>query len=401
MNLPNILLINIQSNGYFKDLLRLRAFQDVVDEIEEKVEYIEPWIPRTRTPSTAFCLLYKLFTVRMTAAQLKDMLRSNQQQMVRGMGFLFVRFCIDPKQMWKWIAPYVADESLIKYKQKGAAIPLYEFIQLLFLGNKYCDILFPRIPIPIAKELKQKFEEINAQYEDYDEPIETTESEETSANRVTDGSHPLKNGNSIREPASDRSRRRSSRSRSVDRAKKHSSSPLRRQHPSSRSRGSDDRRFRNIDRRSRYQISSTSRKRSRSRSLYDSHSRHEHRGSKRHHRRSRSRSPRKSGSPSKRRASRSRGRSPRTSGSPGHNRRSNSRSKSRSPSPEISEETLARFKAELDPKPQPSALSSSLEKLKSLYAVQKPSSASSYYAGRSRLNDDSCKPESFVLGLRY
>ena len=63
--------------------------------------------------------------------------------------------------------------------------PLYEFIQLLFLGNKYCDILFPRIPIPIAKELKQKFEEINAQYEDYDEPIETTESEETSANRVT------------------------------------------------------------------------------------------------------------------------------------------------------------------------------------------------------------------------
>jgi len=40
MNLENILLVNIQSSPYFKDLYRLKTYHEVVDEIYNEVQVL-------------------------------------------------------------------------------------------------------------------------------------------------------------------------------------------------------------------------------------------------------------------------------------------------------------------------------------------------------------------------
>lgn len=51
--------MNILSSDYLKKLYGLKSYHEVIDEIYNQVNYVEPWIGRNcRGPSTAYCLLY-------------------------------------------------------------------------------------------------------------------------------------------------------------------------------------------------------------------------------------------------------------------------------------------------------------------------------------------------------
>ena len=107
MNLNPLILANVQGSPYFKvsidlnynffylshlqnELFEMRTFHEVVDEIYYKVDHLEPWAAGSRKTagrsstgmcggvrgvsaggvvSSAFCLLYKLYTLKLTKKQ--------------------------------------------------------------------------------------------------------------------------------------------------------------------------------------------------------------------------------------------------------------------------------------------------------------------------------------------
>lgn len=115
MNLNPLILANIQNSPYFKvgkdyslvnkrkhrpnlplnqtELFEMRTFHEVVDEIYYKVDHLEPWAMGSRKTagrsstgmcggvrgvsaggviSSAFCLLYKLYTLKLTKKQVSQ-----------------------------------------------------------------------------------------------------------------------------------------------------------------------------------------------------------------------------------------------------------------------------------------------------------------------------------------
>ncbi|CAN0117963.1 unnamed protein product, partial [Discosporangium mesarthrocarpum] len=74
-NLNTLLAQTILESDYFRTLTAISSYEEVVDEIYSYVEHVAPWAPGTsRVPSSAFCLLMKLFVTRLTGKQMDAML---------------------------------------------------------------------------------------------------------------------------------------------------------------------------------------------------------------------------------------------------------------------------------------------------------------------------------------
>jgi len=157
MNLPQVIYLNIQSSPYFKDLYRLKTYHEVLDEIYYKVEYLEPFIPGlVNIPSTAFCLLFKCFTMKITEKQMIGMLNHTDSPYIRGLGFLYLRFCCPPEQLFLWFTDYLFDEEPIFLRQKEGQTTIGAFVRQLLTEHRYCDIILPRIPVLIQKEIDRE-----------------------------------------------------------------------------------------------------------------------------------------------------------------------------------------------------------------------------------------------------
>lgn len=88
--------MNILSSEYFKELYRLKTYHEVIDEIYSCVEHVEPWMTgNCRGPSTAFCLLYKFFTMKLTVKQMHGLLKHPDSPYIRAVSFcdLHILFC--------------------------------------------------------------------------------------------------------------------------------------------------------------------------------------------------------------------------------------------------------------------------------------------------------------------
>lgn len=82
--LEKVLCMNILSSDYFKELFRLKTYHEVVDEIYNQVDHVEPWMTgNCRGPSTAFCLLYKFFTMKLTVKQMHGLLKHKDSPYIR------------------------------------------------------------------------------------------------------------------------------------------------------------------------------------------------------------------------------------------------------------------------------------------------------------------------------
>uniref|UniRef100_A0A0P4WEM4 Pre-mRNA-splicing factor 38 n=1 Tax=Scylla olivacea TaxID=85551 RepID=A0A0P4WEM4_SCYOL len=131
MNLNPLILTNIQSSQYFKvNLYQLKTYHEVIDEIYYNVTHLEPWEKGSRKTSgqtgmcggvrgvgaggivsTAFCILYKLYTLRLTRKQVVGLLNHADSPYIRGLGFMYVRFTQPPADLWDWLEPYLDDEE--------------------------------------------------------------------------------------------------------------------------------------------------------------------------------------------------------------------------------------------------------------------------------------------------
>eukprot|EP01099_Mayorella_cantabrigiensis_P001373 TRINITY_DN159_c0_g1_i3.p1 TRINITY_DN159_c0_g1~~TRINITY_DN159_c0_g1_i3.p1 ORF type:complete len:432 (-),score=71.14 TRINITY_DN159_c0_g1_i3:369-1664(-) len=408
MNLSEVLLVNIQSFAYFKDLFRLKTYHEVLHEIKLKVKHLEPWVPGPgKIPSTAFCLLYKLFTLKLTIKQMNGMLNSRESPFIRGMAFLYLRLTSPPTQLWDWFQDYLSDEEPLRVKSGTNSKPttIGKFVRDLVRDQHYFDLIFPRIPVKVHRELLEKLKEYEEQEKlEYGEeqgeegaetdivanqtvktPQDTSTKREKEKDRGREKNRdrrrsrsPEKDGRKSRSPDRDRRRDRENYRDSLSngsREKRRSRSPGRR-----RSRSPDRRRSRSPDRR---RSRSPDRRRSRSPDRRRSRSPNRRRSRSPDKRRSRSPDKRRSRSPDRRRSrspDRKRSRSPikRRSKSP-------ERWSKRSPSPEKGKKTAKKLRSNPE-----------LERLKAIYA---PEAISAPRPAQSRPKDD-CTPDTIVLGKK-
>lgn len=160
--LEKVLCMNILSSDYFKELYRLKTYHEVIDEIYNQVDHVEPWMTgNCRGPSTAFCLLYKYFTMKLTVKQMHGLLKHEDSPYIRCVGFLYLRYVADPKTLWGWFEPYVKDEEEFSPGSNGRMTTMGVYVRDLLLGQYYFDTLFPRIPVPIMRQITAHLERMN------------------------------------------------------------------------------------------------------------------------------------------------------------------------------------------------------------------------------------------------
>ena len=124
-NLNTALIQCIRSGEYWSRAMSDGeiTFENMVDEIYMNVKHLTPFTSRNPhlVAGTAFCCLYKLFTMRLTPLQLTTMLGHKDSPYIRAVGFLYLRFVCEPKQIWSWFEPYVSDKEAITVEQKGGS----------------------------------------------------------------------------------------------------------------------------------------------------------------------------------------------------------------------------------------------------------------------------------------
>ena len=92
--LEKVLCMNILSSDYFKELYRLKTYHEVIDEIYNQVDHVEPWMTgNCRGPSTSFCLLYKFFTMKLTVKQMHGLLKHKDSPYIRAVIVPYPDFC--------------------------------------------------------------------------------------------------------------------------------------------------------------------------------------------------------------------------------------------------------------------------------------------------------------------
>ncbi|KRZ85423.1 Pre-mRNA-splicing factor 38B [Trichinella sp. T8] len=194
MNLNHLVLENIVSSPYYKNtLLPLKTHFEVIDEIYYNVEHLEPWEKGTRKTtgqtgmcggvrgvgaggvvSSAFCLLYKLFTLKLTRKQLTAILNHPDSCYIRGLGFMYIRFCLHPATFWSWYEPYFDDSEEIDPKAGGGDLmTIGEMVKSLLTKLDWYSTLFPRIPVPIQKEIDLKLRALSSRK--VDRPVAESE----------------------------------------------------------------------------------------------------------------------------------------------------------------------------------------------------------------------------------
>ncbi|KAG7303843.1 PRP38 pre-mRNA processing factor 38 domain-containing protein B [Plutella xylostella] len=184
MNLNPLILANIQGSSYFKvHLFKLKTYHEVVDEIYYQVKHLEPWERGSRKTagqtgmcggvrgvgaggivSTAFCLLYKLYTLRLTRKQVNGLLTHTDSPFIRALGFMYIRYTQPPADLFDWYVDYLNDEEEIEPRAGGGnATTIGTLVRQMLTKLDWFSTLFPRIPVPIQKQIEQRLAEFNRQ----------------------------------------------------------------------------------------------------------------------------------------------------------------------------------------------------------------------------------------------
>ena len=155
--LNNLLLNNILSCQYFKEVVLFKDFNSLEKEIINNVTNIEAWaVGISGVPSTFFCCLYRLFILSPSNEQITHLLKS-EYIYVKLIGILYLRFLGDPNFLWEYLSPFLNDNNLFFPKvDKKNKISVSEYVQQLFTDEKHYGTRLPRIPVKIERDIKIK-----------------------------------------------------------------------------------------------------------------------------------------------------------------------------------------------------------------------------------------------------
>jgi len=115
-------------------------------------------IGASKIPSTAFCLLLRLLTMRCTEKQMASMLDHPDSPYIRCIGFLFLRYASDPANLYDWFQPYLYDQEKVRVAANPShpEITIGDYCRNLLTDMNYFSTLLPRLPILIERDVKVK-----------------------------------------------------------------------------------------------------------------------------------------------------------------------------------------------------------------------------------------------------
>ncbi|KAK8802431.1 hypothetical protein WA588_005400, partial [Blastocystis sp. NMH] len=152
-NLGELMYSNIMESRYFFKILDLVEFEDVIDEIKNVVHDLEPLVVgSSRHPSSAFCILYLLACKRLTFEEVTFMLHYMESPYVRAMGFLYLRFALNPRELWKFFAPYFDDAMKLTPFADKVPTAIGSFALSLIENKRYQSLMLPAIPVALKRE---------------------------------------------------------------------------------------------------------------------------------------------------------------------------------------------------------------------------------------------------------
>eukprot|EP00232_Nephroselmis_pyriformis_P022253 CAMPEP_0182864264 /NCGR_PEP_ID=MMETSP0034_2-20130328/7082_1 /TAXON_ID=156128 /ORGANISM="Nephroselmis pyriformis, Strain CCMP717" /LENGTH=226 /DNA_ID=CAMNT_0024996517 /DNA_START=257 /DNA_END=934 /DNA_ORIENTATION=+ len=153
-NIERVLYQNILLSDYYKSLHEYEEFDEIVDEIYNIVEHCEPWLGgNARGASSAFCLLMRLTELKLEEGQIRKLVNHNDSPYIRALGFLYLRYCCNPRNLLGWFLPFLKDSEEIAPAQNGKTITVGVFCRDILLDMNYFETLFPRIPVNVMKEI--------------------------------------------------------------------------------------------------------------------------------------------------------------------------------------------------------------------------------------------------------
>eukprot|EP00761_Pharyngomonas_kirbyi_P004334 gb/GECH01004338.1/.p1 GENE.gb/GECH01004338.1/~~gb/GECH01004338.1/.p1 ORF type:complete len:403 (+),score=72.68 gb/GECH01004338.1/:1-1209(+) len=162
MNIDNFLLRSLQMSDYFKSLYDYKTYHEVLQEIKDSVDTLE-----TRTSngvSPAFCLLYKLHTLKITKKQLNGMLNSKNHPFVKSIGLMFMRYTFPAEKLWDAFEPYLKDQENFTPIKGRNEIAIGYFSKMLLQDPKYLNTLMPRINPKIQKKIDENISQLEKEY---------------------------------------------------------------------------------------------------------------------------------------------------------------------------------------------------------------------------------------------
>lgn len=145
---------------YRSRVRKLMSVSEVVDEIYEQVDNVEPFKPvavgleaTARSASVAFCLLWRLFELRPTETQLREMVVHEDSPFIRAVAALFVRYGLPADSFLTWLGPLLQDEE--EFTPTAAkAMPMCEWVKSLITDNRYCGTILPRVPVMAERAIR-------------------------------------------------------------------------------------------------------------------------------------------------------------------------------------------------------------------------------------------------------
>ncbi|KAF9166638.1 PRP38 pre-mRNA processing factor 38 domain-containing protein B [Actinomortierella ambigua] len=159
MNLNSVIYQNIVTSPYLKTLVEMTSYQEVLNEAIRNVRSMEPFLKGT-TPSTAWVLMYKFWTLPLTVRQIEAMIDHPTSVYVRGIAFLYLRFVCKPDQLWDWFGDYLEDDTEIMLQggHKSMTSTIGKMCFMLMKDQKFLGQMLPRIPVLIMRDLEGKLE---------------------------------------------------------------------------------------------------------------------------------------------------------------------------------------------------------------------------------------------------
>jgi pre-mRNA-splicing factor 38B len=182
MNIVSSLLANIRTSDYFKELAKVTAFEALVDQIYYDCTNAVPWVPGTHNKlsttgmcgavrgvsaagrvTSCWCLLFKCFTLKLTPFQINTLINHPDSPYIRVIGFLYLRYCCDPKKLMSWFERYLLDEEefFIQGEKYNDKTTVGRWLRFLLTELEYQDTLLPRIPVPVMRIIQAALQEFD------------------------------------------------------------------------------------------------------------------------------------------------------------------------------------------------------------------------------------------------
>lgn len=87
--------------------------------------------------------------------QIQNMLDDEHSPYIRCLGFLYLRFGCDPKDLWGWFEPYLEDEEPVRpASDQTVEMSIGQYCAMLLKDMNYYGTMLPRIPVKTERTIK-------------------------------------------------------------------------------------------------------------------------------------------------------------------------------------------------------------------------------------------------------